>query len=234
MPSSFKAKLSEKTQLAKDIYFFKFDFQDGKEINFISGQYVFFKIGDATRLYSIASPEENKKEIELIIKIHHPKGIASNYFSNMQVGTVVDIYGPAGFFKLNNTTKPKKIIAFGTGIVPFISIFKSLIGKSVDFDINLFWGLKTAKDSYFLEDLKEIKNNIPRFKYHICLSQEEDLSGLDSAVFKQGRVNGHVLNDGRIEDCEYYLCGQQEVVMSTNLFLLGNGVKRENIFFEIY
>lgn len=233
MPSSFKAKLSEKTQISKDVYFFKFEFQDHQEINFISGQYVFFRIGDFTRLYSIASPEKDKKGIELIIKIHSPKGIASNYFSNLQVGTLVDIYGPAGFFKLNNTAKPKKIVAFGTGIVPFRSILKSLIGKPVNFDIDLFWGLKTAENAYLLKDLKEIKNNIPRFKYYICLSQEKDCAKLDAEIFKQGRVNGHVF-DKNYDDCEYYLCGQQEVVMSTNLFLLGSGVKRENIFFEIY
>lgn len=234
MPSSFKAKLSEKTQISKDVYFFKFEFQDHQEINFISGQYVFFKIGDVTRLYSIASSEKDKKGIELIIKIHSPKGIASDYFSNLQVGAMVDIYGPAGFFKLSNTTKPKKIVAFGTGIVPFRSILKSLIGKPVNFDIDLFWGLKTAENAYLLEDLKEIKSSIPRFKYHICLSREKDCAKMNTEIFKQGRVNSYILNNKSPEDCEYYLCGQQEVVISTNLFLLGSGVKRENIFFEIY
>jgi NAD(P)H-flavin reductase len=233
MPSSFKAELIEKTQIAKDVFFFNFRLIDPQSINFEAGQYVFFKINDVTRLYSIASSKKTKNQIELIIKIHPQRGIASNYFFNLNVGQIVNIYGPAGFFKLNSNQKKKKLIAFGTGVVPFRSILKSYNDSLVNCDIKLFWGLKTVQDAYILEDLKELKNNISGFEYNICLSQETDFIKLDNQIYKSGRVNNYILGND-CNNCEYYLCGQQEVVMATNLFLQGSGVKRENIFFEIY
>jgi len=233
MPLSFKAELIEKTQIAKDVFFFNFRLIDPQNIVFEAGQYVFFKIGNVTRLYSIASSEKTKNQIELIIKIHPQKGVASNYFFNLNVGQIVNIYGPAGFFKLNSNQKEKKLIAFGTGIVPFRSILKSYANLSDNCNIKLFWGLKTMQDVYIIEDLEELKNTIARFEYNICLSQETNFAKLDNQIYKSGRVNNYILS-GDCDNCEYYLCGQQEVVMAMNLFLQGSGVKRENIFFEIY
>lgn len=232
MPISFKTELTEKKELAKSIYFFSFKLLDPKEIKFISGQYVFFKIGNVTRLYSIASNEQTNNQIDLIIKIHE-QGIASRYFSNLKVGEKVDVYGPAGIFKLESNSKKKILIAFGTGITPFRSILKTLsMAGELDFDIKLFWGLKKAEDVYCLDEFEDIKKNNPKFEYNIYLSREQDFSNLNDKIYKKGRINNFIPRDGL--DCEYYLCGQQEIVMALNLYLLSNGVNRENIFFEIY
>ncbi|MCS6956491.1 MAG: FAD-dependent oxidoreductase, partial [Patescibacteria group bacterium] len=157
MLSNFSVFLKEKNQLNKNTYYFRFNLIEPKEINFIPGQYVILKINEKTRLYSIASSIDQKNSFDLLIKII-PQGLASNYFLNLNINDKINFLGPAGIFKLKKNSNKKIFLSVSTGIAPFLSMIKS---KNYNFenDYFLFWGLKYKEDVYFLEKLKEIKNN---------------------------------------------------------------------------
>jgi len=241
MLQSIVVKLSEKKQLTSNVFLFHFQLIDSKEINFKAGQYLMLKINNQCRLYSICSPDFNKESFELVVEIISG-GLGSSYFNNLKVGDQVNFQGPAGMFTLRQTNKPKIFLATGTGIAPIRSMILSQKSKVKSQKYYLFWGLKTRQDVYFLDELKQLDNEtMEQFKFHICLSREENLEGLDKRYFMLGHINDDLLaflsqlritNYELLNDLEYYVCGGRDMVSSMVNFLKQQGINKENIFFE--
>jgi len=236
MLNKYRAKLIEKTQLAHDVYSFKFRLEDAQELNFLAGQYLIFDVpqigSDALkRIYSIASSSNEKTGFLILLKIIH-QGKASLYLSNLQLGDLVDFSGPAGIFTLKEANNNLAFLATGTGIAPILSILTSNQRLIVNRKIQLFWGLPTKSDVYLLGELKDLKSKNPNFDFKICLSQEKNLDGIgeeERQYFSLGRIN-LVLKINNNTD--YYLCGSPAVVDSLKNHLTGNGVKKESVYFE--
>ncbi len=235
MLNAYKTILSQRIQLTADVYLYRFDLIEPKEIVFTAGQYLTLKIstdrGPLSRLYSIASANSEKNNFNLIIQIF-PGGLASTFFSNLNIQDEVIFYGPSGKFSVKENNRPKIFLATGTGIAPIKSI---LISEQQLLKANfyLFWGVKTLKDAYLVEEIK-------KFNPKICLSREENLDAIsetDRPYFDLGYVNLSLekqLNNNRmpITDYDFYLCGGKEIVESLRSFLINKGILTSNIFFE--
>ena len=99
--------------------------------------------------------------------------------------------------------------------------------------IFLFWGLKTYKDVYLFDELKE-------FNLKICLSRESNLNMIlepDRQYFDLGHVDQVMerqLANYRLQitDYEFYLCGGRNVVESLRQNLLSKNIPQEYIYFE--
>lgn len=206
MLTTFKTLLSQKKQLTKDVFLFRFQLVEPKEIHFKAGQYLILKINDKSRLYSIASPDTQKNSFEILVEIIEG-GLGSTYLSNLKVGEEAVFQGPAGMFRLKENPRPKIFLVTGTGIAPVRSIIKSEIKKLRDEEIKeennfnfsisqfpnffLFWGLRYFSDVYFLNELKQLAIDNQQFQFHICLSREENLQMLpeeDRKYFVLGHI----------------------------------------------
>jgi NAD(P)H-flavin reductase len=232
MLSTYQTILSQKTRLNDDTYLFNFELIEPKEIIFKAGQYLVLKINDQSRLYSIASPNINKNNFELIVQII-PGGLASNYLSGLKIKDKVNFQGPAGEFILKENNKSKIFLVTGTGIVPILSIIKSEFSiTNYQFSVNLFWGLKTYRDIYLFDQLREL-TLLKRIQLKICLSREANLNIVPEQDKKYFAL-GHIYDsfDQFIENFDFYLCGGRQVVESLRLFLLSKNIKQENIYFE--
>lgn len=240
MVQTFKASLSQKTRLTADVWQFRFDLKEGQDIEFEAGQYLIIHVPTngteiARRLLSIITPQNNKNHFELLMK-YLSGGVISEYFTNLDIGEEVEFQGPAGRFTLFPSQKDKILLAAGTGIAPI----KSIILSQPNFKYHLFWGLKTLKDLYFLEEFKALSEKYPNFKFTICLSRENDLSQINKETqkfFQKGRVNeafdNFILNTSyHILNSDYYLCGDRAVVESLKQYLLDKKISHDNIFFE--
>lgn len=224
---TYKTILSQKTQLNSDTYFFRFNLLEPQEIKFRAGQYLMIKIptdkGPISRLYSIASSDSEKNNVEFIIQII-PGGVASSYLFALKVKDEVVFQGPAGLFELKENDHQKIFLVTGTGIAPVRSMLASC-KLPVD-NYQLFWGLKTFKDVYLFDELK-------KFNLKICLSREQNLNMIpesDKKYFELGHVDNCLIR--QIENSDYYLCGGRNIVESLKQFLLGKNIQRENIHFE--
>lgn len=235
MLSNFKTFLKEKIKLNDDTYYFRFFLINPKQINFTAGQYVILKINDKTRLYSIASSEKEKEYFDLLVKII-PNGFASNYFLNLKINDEVNFAGIAGFFNLKKNKNQKIFLATSTGVAPFLSMIRS---QNYNFESKyfLFWGLRYKKDVYFLEELNKIKEKSKKnFDYKICLSQEKNIED-ENKNFVKGRINVGLENFFKKDDyqnSDFYICGSNDFVEQTRIYLEKNNVKKEKIFFERY
>ena len=227
MLTNFETTLSQKTQLSSNVCLFRFDLEEPKEITFKAGQYLILKIpsgeGLVSRLYSIASPDTKKNSFDLTVEIV-PGGLASSYLSDLKVKEAVVFQGPAGMFGLKENNRPKIFLVTGTGIAPVKSMLESYQLPVTSYQ--LFWGLKTYKDVYLLDELK-------RFNLKICLSREKNLDIIPEKNRKYFEI-GHVdkcLTEN-FQNYDFYLCGRRETVESLKQFLLGKNVLQENIIFE--
>ncbi len=234
MLNSFKTILSQKTQLNSDTYLYHFNLLEPREINFKAGQYLMIKIptnkGPISRLYSIASSSLEKNTLEFIIQIF-PGGIASSYLFNLKINDAVVFHGPAGMFGLKKNNRPKIFLVTGTGIAPVRSMLESYQLPVSSYQ--LFWGMKTYKDVYLFDKLKE-------FNPKICLSREQNLDIIpenDKKYFELGHVDScfdqYIENCKlKIENLDFYLCGGRLIVESLKQFLLNKNICSENIYFE--
>ena len=231
---TYKTILSKKSQLNSDTYLYHFDLLEPKEINFEVGKYLIINIltdkGSVSRLYSIASSAAEKNSFELIIQII-PGGLASSYLSNLKVKDEIIFQGPAGMFGLKENDRQKIFLTTGTGIAPVKSMLESCPFPVTSY--RLFWGLKTYRDVYLLDELKQ-------FNLKICLSREKNLDIIpmgDKKYFELGHVdscfNQYIENwKLKIENFDYYLCGRRQIVESLRQFLIAKNVPKENIYFE--
>lgn len=246
MIQTFKTHLAAKKQLTSSVWIFTFMLDDPKTVTFIAGQYMILKIGDTgSRNYSIATPCYQTNSFDLLVYII-PNGLASTYLMQLTDKDVVRFQGPAGVFTLQTNDRDKIFLATGTGIAPIKSIIESYAKarKRSDHYFYILWGLRTKKDLYFVDYFNELARQFPYITYKICLSQEEDLLGLDSAHFGKGRINGHLLellgisgennttSNQIIHAFDYYICGGRDVAESVRQFVSGLGVDKTQIFFE--
>lgn len=249
----YKTKLFKKNIFTENVYLFNLKLIDPPEINFTAGQYLILNVPQedkepVKRLYSIASPSQQKNSLELIVEIV-PGGAGSTYLNNLKIGDKCNFEGPAGVFILRESENDKVFLATGTGIAPIYSIIKSKIknqkSKSqIKYEkSSLFWGLRHFKDVYLLEELKELTKEQPNFQFKICLSREENLNIIpeqDRQYFSLGHVNKEI--DGLcctfqvpglvLNKLDFYICGGREVVESLKQCLIKKGAAQENIYFE--
>ncbi len=244
MITTFQTRLNSKVKLTEDVYFFRFDLVEPKEINFIPGQYLILSVPQASgvalkRLYSIASPTSQKNSCELLIKIV-PGGAASGYLTNLKEGEAATFEGPAGVFTLKENDHSKFFLVTGTGIAPARSMILSSAQPS---NINLFWGLPYFKDVFLLDEFKRLAQERPNFHFKICLSRETDLTAIkeeDRQYFNLGHVDKGMnefcltanIGLSNLSQVDFYLCGDREVVESLKNHLQSKGANEENIIFE--
>lgn len=187
MLQTYKTRLIQKIQLTEDVFLYKFDLIEPKELVFLAGQYLIMMVPDSTtvtsrysvngaftldrkdsgvvrRLYSVASAPQDKTWFELMVKII-PDGVAGKYFANMKINDEVTFQGPAGIFTLRENQNNKVFLVTGTCLAPVRSMLKEI--SNLKFQISnfyLFWGLPYYKDVCLFEELKSLTMESRRSK----------------------------------------------------------------------
>lgn len=250
MLQDFIAMVSNKKVISMDMLLLQCKLIEPQEINFIAGQYVIVDIPQknkekATRLFSLCSPDYQKRYVELLIHTV-PNGLASLYFTYLKEGEMVSFRGPAGKFISQSEDRDKVFLATGTGISPIRSIIYSYFHRHAytSFNTNppriqLFWGVKTMKEAYIKSELKALQNLYKNFSFIVCISREKnsvfvehDEKGGELVCLKRGRITDYFDNENASSHTEYYICGGPEVVVSVNEFLQNKNIPDGQIFFE--
>lgn len=244
------ARVTKKSIITSNMLLLQCKLIEPREINFTAGQYVIVDIPQAnkekaTRLYSLCSPDYQKRYIELLIHTLS-NGLASLYFTRVREGESISLRGPAGTFILQSEDKDKIFLATGTGIAPIRSQIYSFFHRYAytAFEkkpphIQLLWGVKTLKEAYLKDELRALQNLYKNFSFTICLSREKNSVFTEHnekygelACLKRGRITDHFNTEESSSGIEYYICGSPEVVASVTEFLKNHGIPHENIFFE--
>ncbi|MCE8514384.1 NADH:ubiquinone reductase (Na(+)-transporting) subunit F [Ruegeria pomeroyi] len=195
------------------------------------------------RAYSMANYPEEKGIIMLNVRVASPPpgssdipaGKMSSYIFNLKPGDEVTISGPFGEFFARDTDKEMVFIGGGAGMAPMRShIFDQLKRLKSKRKISFWYGARSKKEMFFVEDFDMLAAENPNFEWHVALSDaqpEDDWKGytgfIHNVLFEE-----YLKNHPAPEDCEFYMCGPPIMNQSVINMLLDLGVDREDIMLD--
>ncbi|MBI2041796.1 MAG: PAS domain S-box protein [Candidatus Nealsonbacteria bacterium] len=218
--------LIEKKQLVKGVWEFSFDL-GGRKFNFKAGQYVRVVVPNLIkkdtkgpgRIFSIASSPNNKKKITIVFRVSE-----SGYkqtLARTKLGEKLEIEGPWGTLNLpKKNNSPLVFIAGGTGISPFLSMIRFAAEKSLKQNIILLYASRSAKEALYLDDLKKLEKQNPRFKM-------KPVFGPISRSFIKQNIPDHVAKKSF-----FYVSGPVSMMGDVIGLLHELGVNEDRIYFE--
>ncbi|WP_424933785.1 NADH:ubiquinone reductase (Na(+)-transporting) subunit F [Amaricoccus macauensis] len=210
-----------------------------------------FKIWDVTskvsepveRAYSMANYPQEEGIIMLNVRIASPPpgsqgipaGKMSSFIFNLKPGDEVTISGPFGEFFARDTDKEMIFVGGGAGMAPMRShIFDQLKRIKTDRKISFWYGARSKREMFYVEDFDGLAAENPNFEWHVALSDampEDNWTGytgfIHNVLFEE-----YLKNHPAPEDCEYYMCGPPIMNQSVINMLLDLGVDREDIMLD--
>ncbi|MHC9511621.1 NADH:ubiquinone reductase (Na(+)-transporting) subunit F [Kangiella sp. M94] len=198
---------------------------------------------ETIRAYSMANYPEEEGIIMLNVRIATPPprdmslppGKMSSYIWGLKPGDKVTISGPYGEFFAKDTNAEMVFIGGGAGMAPMRShIFDQLRRIKTDRKISFWYGARSSREMFYVEDFDMLANENPNFEWHVALSdpQPEDnwegYTGFIHNVLLENYLKDHPAP----EDCEYYMCGPPMMNAACIQMLEDLGVERENILLD--
>jgi Na+-transporting NADH:ubiquinone oxidoreductase subunit F len=225
-----------KRQLTHDIVSLRLELVEPKEMTFRAGQIIRLTTepyGDkpsVTRTYSIGSLPSDKGFIELNIR-RVPGGVATTWiFDHVHEGQTVRFQGPYGKFVLSATSAPTVMIAGGSGLGPIRAFAMEMREKCTNRVTRCFFGARTQKDLYYMDDFAALEKELPDFRFIPALSDEPVESGWKG---ERGLITESVGRAfGPMSGWEAYLCGPPGMIDACLKVLAAKGVEEKDIFYD--
>lgn len=211
------------------------------------------------RAYSMANHPAEGNIIMLNIRIATPPwdraannwmkvnpGVCSSYVFGCKPGDKVTISGPYGEFFIKPTKKEMVYIGGGAGMAPLRShlfhLFHTL--KTTDRKVSFWYGGRTRRELFYIEQFREIERQFPNFKFYVALDNPlpEDNWKVKESMDAEGDgfvgfimpvlYEKYLKNHPEPEEVEYYFCGPPMMNQSVIKTLDELGVPEDNISFD--
>jgi len=197
-----------------------------------------------SRAYSMASFPLEKTVVKLNVRIATPPpgaddsvppGIMSSYIFNLKPGDKAVISGPYGEFFAKDTDNEMVFIGGGAGMAPMRAhIFDQLKRIHSKRKMSFWYGARSLREMFYVEEFDELARDNENFKWHIGLSEplpEDNWTGYTG--FIHNVLYEHYLEDHQApEDCEYYLCGPPMMNTAVIKMLDDLGVTADHILLD--
>jgi Na+-transporting NADH:ubiquinone oxidoreductase subunit F len=200
------------------------------------------------RAYSMANQPAEGNIIILNIRIATPPfdrktggfmkvnpGICSSYIFSRKPGDKVTISGPYGEFFIKDTKKEMMFIGGGAGMAPMRShIFDLFKTKKTDRKATFWYGGRSLRELFYIDEFKEIEEKNPNFEFHIALSEpkDEDKWTGYTGFIHQVIIDNYLKQHPEPEEIEYYICGPPMMNQAVLKMLDDYGVPEEMIAFD--
>jgi Na+-transporting NADH:ubiquinone oxidoreductase subunit F len=211
------------------------------------------------RAYSMANHPAEGNIVMLNIRIATPPwdraannwmavnpGVCSSYVFGCKPGDKVTISGPYGEFFIKPTKKEMVYIGGGAGMAPLRShlfhLFHTL--KTTDRKVSFWYGGRTRRELFYIEQFREIEKQFPNFKFYVALDNplpEDNWQVKENMDAPGDGFQGFIMpvlyeqylkNHPEPEEVEYYFCGPPLMNASVIKSLDELGVPEENIAFD--
>ncbi len=211
------------------------------------------------RAYSMANHPAEGNIVKLNIRIATPPwdrakngwmdvnpGVCSSYVFGLKPGDKCVISGPYGEFFIKETKKEMVYIGGGAGMAPLRShlfhLFHTL--KTTDRKVSFWYGGRTKRELFYVEEFRKIEKEFPNFKFYIALDNPlpednwQEKQDIDSpgdgfkGYIMPVVVEQYLKNHPEPEEVEYYFCGPPMMNKSVIDALDSLGVPEENIAFD--
>ena len=196
------------------------------------------------RAYSMANYPGEKGIIMLNVRVAspHPRapegtppGQMSSYIFNLKPGDKVTISGPYGEFFIQDTPSEMVYIGGGAGMAPLRShIFELFKERQTDRKVSYWYGGRSTRELFYLDEFEELKQKFENFDYHIALSDpvpEDNWTGHEGFIH-QILLDEYLSKHPNPEDVEYYICGPPMMLSAVRNMLDDLGVEPENVMYD--
>lgn len=200
------------------------------------------------RAYSMANHPAENNIIMLNVRIATPPfdrknggfmkvnpGVCSSYIYSLKPGDKVTISGPYGEFHIKDTQKEIIFIGGGAGMAPMRShILDLFFTKHTQRKVSFWYGGRSLRELFYIDDFKKIEAENPNFKFNIALSSplpEDNWNGYVGNIH-EALFENYLKNHAEPEEIEYYLCGPPMMTQAVLVMLDNLGVPKENILFD--
>ena len=206
------------------------------------------------RAYSMACYPAEGDIIKLNVRIATPPvdratkkflpvnpGVCSSYIFSLKPGDKVTISGPYGeFFLPDNLPADQELIFIGggAGMAPMRShimhLFKT---EKTTRKVNFFYGARSLKEAFYLDDYHALEKEFPNFKFHLALDRPDPAADAAGVAYTAGFVHTvldetHQEQHERPEDALYLMCEPPMMSSSVVNLLDSLGVPPENILYD--
>lgn len=200
------------------------------------------------RAYSMANHPAEDNIIMLNVRIATPPfdrvnggfmkvnpGVCSSYIYSLKPGDKVTISGPYGEFHVKDTDNEMIFIGGGAGMAPMRShILDQFLTKHTKRKASFWYGGRSLRELFYIDDFKKIEAENPNFKFNIALSAplpDDNWTGYVGNIHEVLFEN-YLKNHEAPEDIEYYLCGPPMMTQAVLKMLDNLGVPKDNIMFD--
>jgi len=220
-------------RLADDVMRVRIALPDGQRIAFVAGQYINIVLADGQRrAFSFANPPHDNALIELHVRRIPGGRFTTQVFTTMQVGDAIDFEGPLGRFTLRESQRPILFVAGATGFAPIKSIVEDAFRRGLTRPMQLYWGVRDAKDLYALELAERWQREHPNFSVVPVLSHA---APEDPWPGRRGFVHEAMLADHPdLTGYEVYACGSQQMVEAAVPDFMTHGLGEQFCFSDAF
>ncbi|MDE7149450.1 MAG: NADH:ubiquinone reductase (Na(+)-transporting) subunit F [Bacteroidales bacterium] len=200
------------------------------------------------RAYSMANHPAEGDRIMLNVRIATPPfdrktgqwmkfnpGVCSSYIYSLKPGDKITISGPYGEFFVQDTQREMMFIGGGAGMAPMRShIFDQFKTQHTKRKATFWYGGRSVKELFYMEDFEEIKRENPNFEFHVALSdpQPGDNWTGPTGFIHQVIFDQYLKNHPEPDEIEYYLCGPPAMTDAVVKMLDDLGVPPEMIRYD--
>jgi Na+-transporting NADH:ubiquinone oxidoreductase subunit F len=196
------------------------------------------------RAYSMANYPLEKGLVKLNVRIATPPpgaddkvppGKLSSFIFSLKPGDHVTVSGPFGEFFARETSNEMVFIGGGAGMAPMRShIFDQLNRIHTDRKMTFWYGGRSLREIFYVEDFDKLAAENENFEWHIALSEplpEDNWTGYVGFIHKV-LLDEYLSKHPAPEDCEYYICGPPMMNSAVIAMLTDLGVPRDHILLD--
>jgi propane monooxygenase reductase component len=204
------------------------------EIPFFPGQYVDITVPgtDAVRSFSMANISSKASgQLEFVIKIY-PDGLFSEFLDKVvTVGDVLEVTGPYGVFTLRDGRDCDLVfIGGGAGMAPILSVLRSLAERGSTRRAVYYYGARRRRDLCFEQELRELEQSMPNFRYVPALSEPSADEEWDGEI---GLITDVVKKfETDLSEADSYVCGPPPMVEAAMQVLSALGATDKRIYYD--
>ena len=210
------------------------------------------------RAYSMANHPAEGNIVMLNIRVATPPwdrerndymqvnpGVCSSYVFDQKPGDKVMISGPYGEFFIKETKAEMLYIGGGAGMAPMRShLFHLFHTVKTGRKVTFYYGGRSKRELFYLEDFRSIEREFPNFKFHVVLSEplEEDNWNEKKHIDDEGDgflgfvhnavIDYHLKDHEAPEDIEVYFCGPPLMNQAVIKMVDDWGIPEENVSFD--
>lgn len=187
------------------------------------------------RSYSIASWPDGSNVFELLIVLLEDGAGTPYLFNDVKEGSELTFRGPQGVFTLPDPLeKELYFVCTGTGIAPFRSMVQHIHRHRIPHPpIHLIFGTRTQNDLLYVDELKQLEEEMEGFYFVPTLSREK-WDGRQGYVHEVYEDLVKEKKGGSPPPAQFYLCGWKAMVDEAKQRIQGLGYERKAIHQELY